>query len=106
MRQSKLVQAVRRISRMFTDGNIYWVHCLGNYLQLIVIVYPLVLFLFGLVFDIDEIICKTLNFCINIVVIWSLIISVVTVLLCLRCKKIKKNNSKYSKCELREWGGM
>lgn len=106
VRQSKLVKAVRKYSGMFTDGKIHWVHCLGNYLQFVAIVLPMVLFLLCLLLNINGMVFKILNFCMIIIVLWSFIISAFTVFLCFRCKKIKKNNPKYSKCELREWGGM
>lgn len=103
VRQSKLVKVVRKYSGMFTDGKVHWVHCFGNYLQFVAIVFPIVLFLFCLLLDISGIVFKIFNFCIIVIILWSLMISVFTVFLCFICKKIKKNNLKYSKCELREW---
>ena len=101
--QTKLVKMIRIFSGMATKRKLHWVHCLGNYLQFIVIVFPLMLFLLHLLFGIKGLAFKTLDFCIIVMVLWTFFISAFTMLLCFRCKKIKKNNPKYSKCELKDW---
>lgn len=101
--QRKLIKVVRRFSGLITGGKIYWAHYVGNYLQCIVVIFPLFLFLLHLLFGINEVVFKILNFCVIILVLWSFFISIVTVRLCFRCKKIKKTNPKYSNCELKDW---
>ena len=59
--QRKLVKVVRKFSGLATDMKIHWVYCLGNYLQFIVMISPLILFLFYLIYNSNEIDFKTLN---------------------------------------------
>lgn len=105
VKQRKIVKTVRKFSGMDTKQKIHWMFCLGNYLQFIVIIFPLIMFLLHLMFGIDRIAFRILNFCIIVIGSWALLISFFVLFLCFRCKRIKKKNPKYSKCELRDWHG-
>lgn len=104
--QNKLIKTIRKFSGMNTKWKIHWVHCIGNYLQLIAVITPLILLILHLVYCINGIVYIMFDFCGLVIVLWGVFIGIFTLCLCFRCKKIKKNNPKYSHCELREWGGM
>lgn len=88
---------------MFNDAEIHWMHCIGNYIQFVALIFPLPLFLICSLLKINNIVFKIFHVYAYIFVIWCLIISIFTLYLCFICKKIKKNNPKYSKCELKDW---
>lgn len=101
LKQRMILRTVRKFSRMKIKGKIHWIHCLGNYLQFIAIVVPLIMFLLHLIFGIDRIAFKVIKFCIVLICSWAILGRFLLFFLMFKCKRIKKNNPKYSKCELR-----
>lgn len=103
VKQRKIVKTVRKLSGMDTKQKIHWMFCLGNYLQFIVIIFPLIMFLLHLMFGVNEIAYKIQVFYGYAIGSWVLLTSFFVLFLCFRCTRIKKKNPKYSKCELRHW---
>lgn len=103
IKQNKLIQIIRKRLRLYTDGTIHWMISVCHYLQLVMAVVPILVLPLMLFMPI-----------INVFLIYSIvglgpiglivfIESAFRVLQVQRCKKIKKTDPKYSKCEIHHW---
>ena len=103
VKQTKLIKLVRKFCGMSVDEKIHWMHCFGIYLQIIGFVLQTIILFYHLPFAVDGGAFIILRFCIRLICFCGVLIVIFTLLLIFMCKKIKIDNPKYSKCELKYW---
>ena len=99
VRQTKPVRTLRKLFRMENTGTIHWVIGLFHYLQMIILLAPVIALLSFAFYS------KSFNIsCIVIVLLpfgmMCIIGPIHTAIQCYKCKRIRKTNTKYSKRRL------
>ena len=103
--QSKIVRIVRSLFKIDTQGSIHWLIRLCHYFQLSSLIAPILMLILPLFLPMERFIVLCFMIGWGPFVLISLIDGPFLIVQVAKCKKIKKENPKYSKKDFYDWRG-
>ena len=103
VKQHKIVKSIRKRFGLDTKGTIHWMHCLYHYLQLVMLISPILLLVLFLFMPPLKAVLISGIFAFGPIVFIALSSDILMIVLALRCEKIKKTEPEYSKCKISYW---
>jgi len=105
VKQNKIVMFIRSRHGMETYGSVHWMICFYHYLQIVIAFSPIFTLILPFLFPLEKAIVMCFVIGLGPFGLISIIDPIFLIVQIQKCKKIKKENPKYSKRDFYDWRG-